>query len=96
VLAVVAKLMELHPEILRVRVEGHTDNKGSAIDNLDLSRERAAAVRRHLIDIGGIDGKRLVAQGFGPDRPVGDNKTEAGRAKNRRIELVIIEKSQAN
>jgi outer membrane protein OmpA-like peptidoglycan-associated protein len=96
VLAVIAKLMELHPEILRVRIEGHTDNKGSAIDNLDLSRERAAAVRRHLIDIGGIDGKRLVAQGFGPDRPVGDNKTEAGRAKNRRIELVIIEKSQAN
>jgi outer membrane protein OmpA-like peptidoglycan-associated protein len=95
VLAVVAKLMELHPEIMRLRVEGHTDNKGSAIDNLDLSRQRAAAVRRHLIDIGGVDGKRLVAQGFGPDRPIGDNKTDAGRAKNRRIDFVIIEKSPA-
>jgi outer membrane protein OmpA-like peptidoglycan-associated protein len=95
VLGVVAKLLELHPEIRKVRIEGHTDDKGSAIDNLDLSRERAAAVRRHLIDIGGVDGKRLVAQGFGPDRPIADNKTEAGRAKNRRIELVIIEKAPA-
>jgi outer membrane protein OmpA-like peptidoglycan-associated protein len=77
-----------------VRVEGHTDNRGSAIDNLDMSRDRAAAVRRHLIDIGGVDGKRLVAQGFGPDRPIADNKSEAGRAKNRRIDLVIIEKAQ--
>ena len=92
VLGVVAKLLELHPEILKVRVEGNTDNRGSAIDNLDLSRERAAAVRRHLVDIAGVDGKRLVAQGFGPDRPVADNKTDAGRAKNRRIDLVIIER----
>jgi hypothetical protein len=92
VLSVVAKLLELHPEIKRLRVEAHTDNKGSAIDNLDLSKERAAAVRRHLVDIGGIDGKRLVAQGFGPDRPIAKNDTEANRAKNRRIEFVIIEK----
>jgi hypothetical protein len=93
VLSVVAKFLELHPEILKVRVEGHTDNKGSAIANLDLSRGHAAAVRRHLIEIGGIDGKRLVAQGFGPDRPIADNKSESGRAKNRRIEFVIIDKA---
>jgi outer membrane protein OmpA-like peptidoglycan-associated protein len=95
VLGVVAKLLELHPEILRVRIEGHTDNKGSAIDNLDISKARATAVRRHLIDVAGIDGKRLTAQGFGPDRPVADNKTEAGRAKNRRIEFFILEKAPA-
>jgi outer membrane protein OmpA-like peptidoglycan-associated protein len=93
VLNVVAKLLELHPEIKKVRVEGHTDNHGSAIDNLDLSRDRAAAVRHYLVNIGGIDGSRLVAQGFGPDRPIADNRTEAGRAKNRRIEIVIIERA---
>jgi outer membrane protein OmpA-like peptidoglycan-associated protein len=93
VLAVVAKLLQLHPEILKLRIESHTDNKGSAIGNLDNSRERAASVRRHLIEVGGIDGKRLVAQGFGPDRPIADNKSESGRAKNRRIELVIIDKA---
>ncbi len=94
-LAVVAKMLELHPDIKKVRIEGHTDNRGSAIDNLDMSRERAAAVRRHLIDIGGVDGKRLVAQGFGPDRPISENKTDAGRAKNRRIDFVIIERTPA-
>jgi outer membrane protein OmpA-like peptidoglycan-associated protein len=93
-LSVIATLLKLHPEIGRLRIEGHTDNRGSAIDNLDLSRARAAAVRRLLIDPLGVDGKRLVAQGFGPDRPVADNKDSAGRAKNNRIDFVVVEKKE--
>jgi hypothetical protein len=88
--AVVARLLTLHPEITRLRIEGYTDNRGSALDNLELSKNRAAAVRRLLVEGHGIDGKRLVAQGFGPAKPIADNRTEAGRAKNRRIELVIV------
>ena len=93
-LDVVATLLKLHPEITRLRIEGHTDNRGSAIDNLDRSRARAAAVRRLLIDALGVDGKRLIAQGFGPDRPLADNKDAAGRAKNNRIDFVVVEKKE--
>jgi outer membrane protein OmpA-like peptidoglycan-associated protein len=91
VLKAVAGLLKAHNEILKLRVEGHTDNRGSAIDNLDLSRARAAAVRRFLIE-NGIEPSRLSAQGYGPDRPVADNKDAAGRTKNNRIELMIVGK----
>jgi outer membrane protein OmpA-like peptidoglycan-associated protein len=93
-LTAVAAILKAHTELLKVRVEGHTDNRGSAIDNLDLSRERAAAVRRWLIEQGGVDGRRLTAQGFGPDRPIADNRDFVGRAKNRRIEFVVVEKKE--
>src|SRR5262249_55197457 len=90
-LKAVAGLLKAHKEILKLRVEGHTDNRRAANDNLDLSRARAAAVRRFLIE-NGVDSKRLAAQGYGPDRPVSDNKDAAGRAKNNRIELMIVER----
>jgi outer membrane protein OmpA-like peptidoglycan-associated protein len=88
----VAHIIQLHPEILKLRIEGHTDNKGSPLDLLELSRARAAAVRHWLVDHGHVDGKRLVAEGFGPDRPIADNRDFVGRAKNRRIELVVVQK----
>jgi outer membrane protein OmpA-like peptidoglycan-associated protein len=91
-LSVVAKLLELHREIRRLRIEGHTDDRGSAVDSLDRSRRRAAAVRRHLIDINGVDGRRLTAEGFGADRPIADNRGAFGRARNRRIEFVVVER----
>jgi hypothetical protein len=91
-LSVVARFLVLHPEITKLRVEGHTDNRGSAIDNLDLSAKRAALVKRVLIEQFKIDSKRLVAQGFGPDRPIFDNRDPAARVKNNRIEFVILEK----
>jgi len=69
-------------------VEGHTDNVGSADLNQKLSEQRAKAVMQYLIDRG-IDEKRLQAVGYGLTKPVADNKTEEGRAKNRRVELVI-------
>jgi len=72
----------------KVIVEGHTDNVGSAEFNQKLSEERAKAVMKYLVERG-VDAKRLQAVGYGLTKPVADNKTEEGRAKNRRVELVI-------
>jgi outer membrane protein OmpA-like peptidoglycan-associated protein len=71
-----------------VLIEGHTDSQGSANLNQVLSQKRAEAVRDALIQ-DGIDGSRLSALGVGEDRPVADNAAEAGRAKNRRVEIVV-------
>lgn len=71
----------------RITLEGHTDNIGGAAFNARLSTERAAAVKAYLI-AGGVDGARLESQGFGFDRPVATNDTQAGRAQNRRVEIV--------
>jgi outer membrane protein OmpA-like peptidoglycan-associated protein len=92
VLEVVAKMLNLHQELTRVRIEGHTDNRGSAVTNLDLSLARAIAVRRWLVEHGNVDGGRLLAQGFGGDRPIADNRDQAGRMRNRRIEIKIVER----
>jgi outer membrane protein OmpA-like peptidoglycan-associated protein len=94
-LGIIAHVLQLHPEILKLRIEGHTDNKGSALDLLELSAARAASVRRWLIDKGGIDGKRLVAEGFGRDKPIADNRDFVGRAKNRRIDFVVVQRLDA-
>jgi len=72
----------------RVQIEGHTDDRGSANLNQSLSQQRAEAVRKALIDEG-IDGGRLVAIGLGKDRPVADNASAEGRARNRRVEIVV-------
>src|SRR5690606_32013478 len=72
---------------LELSVNGHTDNTGDADHNLDLSRARARAVVDAIIGQG-IDGSRLVSEGFGQTQPIADNATEAGRASNRRVELL--------
>jgi outer membrane protein OmpA-like peptidoglycan-associated protein len=72
---------------LRIAIEGHTDNVGKAGDNKTLSEKRAKSVMS-AIAAGGIDVKRLSAAGFGQERPIADNRSEEGRAKNRRVELV--------
>jgi outer membrane protein OmpA-like peptidoglycan-associated protein len=72
-----------------LRVEGHTDNTGSTDLNLDLSRRRAEAVRAALIQRG-VSPARIVAAGYGPSRPIGNNATDEGRAQNRRIEIRIV------
>ncbi len=74
---------------LRVRVSGHTDSTGPRAFNVRLSQERAEAGRRYLI-AQGVAPDRLVAVGYGPDRPVADNSTAANRAMNRRVELERI------
>ncbi|MBY9067641.1 OmpA family protein [Hyphomonas sp. WL0036] len=72
-----------------LRVEGHTDTTGNALLNDDLSLRRAEAVRAAMIERG-VPAERLLAAGFGQSRPVGDNATEEGRARNRRIEIRIV------
>lgn len=84
----VARVLRDHPEIQLVRVEGHTDSQGGRDYNISLSQRRANSVKDYLIHQG-VDGIRLQAKGFGPDRPADSNKTEAGRSNNRRVEFVI-------
>ena len=88
VLADVAKMLQQNSDV-KVRIEGHTDNVGSAAANQTLSEKRAQAVVAWLSSHG-IEGSRLQAKGWGASKPVGDNATEDGRAKNRRVELVKI------
>jgi outer membrane protein OmpA-like peptidoglycan-associated protein len=85
----VARVLREHPELERIRIEGHTDDRGKADANRALSQARAEAVRTYLVGKG-VEAARLEAKGFGPDRPVTSNKTEKGRAANRRVEFVII------
>ena len=81
-----------HPEVLRVRVEGHTDSQGKPAANKILSLRRAKAVIKYL-EGHGIEAERLEPAGFGDERPIQPNSFEAGRARNRRVELVILERS---
>ncbi len=72
---------------LKIAVEGHTDNVGAAAANKTLSEQRARSVM-NAVTAGGIAAARLSAAGFGAERPIADNRSEEGRAKNRRVELV--------
>ena len=72
----------------RITIAGHTDNQGDSQDNLELSEQRARAVASQLFEEG-IEPGRIKTVGYGADRPVADNSTEAGRANNRRIEFVV-------
>jgi OmpA-OmpF porin, OOP family len=88
ILNAVAKILSENPQIKSVRVEGHTDNKGGDAFNKRLSQKRAEAVVASLIKRG-IDKGRFTSQGFGMDRPIDSNDTDAGRANNRRVEFHI-------
>jgi outer membrane protein OmpA-like peptidoglycan-associated protein len=74
-----------HKPSARVEISGHTDNQGNPAKNKALSRERAEAVRAYLVEQG-IESARLVAVGYGAERPIASNDSESGRADNRRIE----------
>jgi outer membrane protein OmpA-like peptidoglycan-associated protein len=80
---------------LRLEISGHTDNVGTREKNVDLSQRRAAAVRAYLVSKG-VDESRLTSVGHGPDKPLGDNKTPAGKAQNRRVEFNLIVEGAAN
>lgn len=75
---------------LNTRIEGHTDSTGSYDYNMKLSRDRASAVRDFLFEQG-IEARRMTVEGYGPDRPIASNETTEGRARNRRVEIVIAE-----
>jgi outer membrane protein OmpA-like peptidoglycan-associated protein/tetratricopeptide (TPR) repeat protein len=85
-----AQYLKENPKI-KIEIEGHTDNVGNPKDNEALSTNRAFSVKAMLEEFG-VDGKRILAKGFGQNKPLADNKTEEGRAKNRRTEFLILEK----
>ncbi|MDQ3071403.1 MAG: OmpA family protein [Acidobacteriota bacterium] len=72
---------------LVLEIQGHTDNTGAPTANLTLSQQRAEAVKKYLVTSHAIAAARLTTAGFGDSRPVADNATEGGRARNRRVEL---------
>lgn len=88
----VARVMNQYPNTL-IRVEGHTDSRGSNEYNMDLSNRRANAVRNLFIQRG-ITGIRIEVVGFGETMHVASNNTEAGRQKNRRVEIKIAPQTQ--
>jgi len=88
VIAEVNKLLS-SDETLKLSIEGHTDNSGAAEHNRSLASSRARSVLGALVGLG-VDPSRLASKGFGPDKPIADNSTDEGRAKNRRVELVKI------
>ena len=69
-------------------LEGYTDSTGSVVKNLQLSKDRAAAVKEYLV-ANGINADRLSSEGYGIEKPIASNKTEAGRAQNRRVEILL-------
>ena len=75
---------------ITIEVQGHTDNRNSDAYNLKLSQERASAVKSYLVTKHGIESARLITKGYSESKPVASNDTEEGRAKNRRVEFLIL------
>ena len=87
-IAEIDKLLNADPA-LKLSIEGHTDNTGTPAHNQTLSTSRARSVLGALVGLG-IDPARLQSKGFGQDKPLADNGSEDGRARNRRVELVKL------
>ncbi len=90
VLDLVKGYLDAKPAVTKLRIEGHTDNVGDPKKNLELSGARAFAVAKYLVGKG-VDCKRLVPTGFGDTKPVADNKTDEGKAQNRRTDFINAE-----
>ena len=88
------QVLEQNPDIVKIRIEGHTDNQGKPSSNLSLSKRRAKAVMKWLTKAG-VDKKRLESNGYGQTQPIADNDTEDGRAKNRRVMFVVVKGNEA-
>jgi OOP family OmpA-OmpF porin len=81
-------ILKENPE-MKVEIDGHTDNKGSAAYNMTLSERRAKSVKKYFVDQG-VEAERLTTKGFGLTKPAASNDTKEGRAKNRRVELTPV------
>jgi len=90
----VATVMKQHPEVKKIRIEGHASSEGADDYNKKLSDRRAKAVMDFLVKAG-VDAERMEAIGYGEERPIADNETEEGREKNRRVEFNIIARLSA-
>jgi len=86
----VADIIIRNPQLKKIRIEGHTDNRGVAQKNLELSKARAASTMAYLIKQG-VDPLRLDSEGYGASQPLVPNLTPANRAKNRRVAFKIVE-----
>jgi outer membrane protein OmpA-like peptidoglycan-associated protein len=95
ILEEVGRTLAVNPQMKVIRVEGHTDNKGKAKKNLDLSKRRARSVARWLSEHG-VEAVRLEAYGCGQSRPIAPNTSEAGRQQNRRVEFHIVDPEPAS
>ncbi len=84
-----AGLMKQHPTDWLLKLSGHTDNQGNAAKNLILSQKRANAVKKYLVTKG-VKADKVKAEWFGQTVPIADNATEAGRQKNRRVEMKVL------
>src|SRR5687768_1638321 len=89
VLDKVAATMKEHPELTLIEIQGHTAKANQPDRTQRLSQERAEAVRKYLMKKG-VEPERLVAKGYGEEKPVADNETEEGRVQNRRVEFVVL------
>ena len=88
----IAEVLIEHPEVVNVRIEGHTDSRGSAEYNMKLSQRRAESVMRYLVQRGGVSKERMVAEGFGETQPLlPDAQTDEEHAQNRRVEFYLTE-----
>ena len=85
----VVDLLQAEPD-KKIRVEGHTDSSGDSETNLELSEQRAQAVRQALINLG-VAADRVTALGMGEDFPIASNEDEAGRAQNRRVDVILLD-----
>jgi outer membrane protein OmpA-like peptidoglycan-associated protein len=93
ILEELAEVMSKRPDIKNVEVQGHTDDTGAAAYNLRLSQSRAQAVV-DAIASHGVDASRMTAKGYGQEKPIVPNSTEANRAKNRRVQVMITEQGK--
>jgi outer membrane protein OmpA-like peptidoglycan-associated protein len=88
-LAEVVDLLQTEPD-KKIRVEGHTDSLGDAEANLQLSEQRAQAVLEALVSMG-VSSERISALGMGEDFPIASNEDEEGRARNRRVDVILLD-----
>ena len=95
VLGEVATLLKENAHLQVVEIEGHTSSEGAAARNKELSQQRADAVKAWLTEHG-VAADRLVAKGYGSEKPVADDKTEMGREQNRRVDFTVIKETPAD
>jgi OOP family OmpA-OmpF porin len=82
-------ILKENPDI-QVEIGGHTDAQGSEMANQKISEKRAESAKKYLIDKFNIPGDRMMVKGYGSKKPIADDKTKEGRAKNRRVEFKVI------
>jgi outer membrane protein OmpA-like peptidoglycan-associated protein len=87
----IAEVIKQNPHVKKISIEGHASAEGDAAKNKKLSDDRSKSVMKHLVDKESVEASRMVAKGWGVEKPIADNSTEEGREKNRRVEFLVVE-----